>query len=77
MVVDGDYEDEAATFAYMGLQVPTTILFDQIEGFTFFPIEGVNLPPITSVAEFVLSYKGSRSISPWEISIGLSNTAKE
>ena len=55
MIVEEDYKDDAPIFAYNGLQVSINIIFDQIEGFTLYPREGVNLPPITVMDEMPLT----------------------
>ena len=64
MSVDEGYGDNAAIFAYKGLRVAIKILFDQIEEFTLYPREGINLPPLLQWTTAPLRYEGSKSTPP-------------
>ena len=62
---------------YADLCVPIVILSDQIEGFTLYPRECVNLPPVTSIDNIHSGIQGLKNTSPWEIPVRLSNKTKE
>ena len=49
MLIEEEYEDDAATFAYNSIAVAFSVLHDQINGFKVHPRDGSNLPPITSM----------------------------
>ena len=51
MLVEEEYEEDAATFAYNSLVVALSMLFDQIDGFTMHPRDGSTLLPITSMVK--------------------------
>ena len=64
MVVDKDYKDDASTFVYTGLRVPMKIPVDQIEGFTLYPREGVNLPLVTTLDDTPPDIRGLKNTPP-------------
>ena len=57
MLVEEEYEEDAATFAYNALVVAFSMLFDQINGFTLHPRDGCTLPSITSTDNMPLDIK--------------------
>ena len=57
MIVEEEYEEDAATFAYNSLVVALSMLFDQIDGFTLHPRDGSTLLPITSMAKITPDIK--------------------
>jgi hypothetical protein len=58
MMAEEDYTGDAPTFAHSGLQVPINILFNQIEGFTLHPREGVGLSCITPIDDMSPDIQG-------------------